>query len=169
MIQFWSVFIYKTLVRHHEFSSVDQSCPTLCDPMDCSLPGSSVLQISRSLLKLTSIVSHANQPSRTLSSPSPPAFNLSQHQGLFPWVSSFHQVAKVMELQLQHQFFQWIFRITDWFDILSVQRTLKSLLQHRSPKALILQLSAFFMVQPSHLYMTTGKTIGFTYGPLLAK
>ena len=60
------------------------------------------------------------------------------------------------------------FRI-DWFDFLAVQGTIKSRLQHHSSKALILQLSAFFMVQPSHLYMTTGKTIGFTYGPLLAK
>ena len=68
--------------------------------------------ISQSLLKLTSIVSAmpSNQ-SRPLSSPSPPAFNLSQHQCLFQWVSSSHQLAKVLELQLQHQPFQWIFRV----------------------------------------------------------
>ena len=80
---------------------------------------------------------------------------------LFQWASSSHQVAKVLELQLQHQSFQWIFRI-DWFDLLAVQGTLKSLLQHHSSKAPILQRSAFFMVQLSHPYMTTGKTIALT-------
>ena len=80
---------------------------------------------------------------------------------LFQWASSSHQVAKVLELQLQHQSFQWIFRI-DWFDLLAVQGTLKSLLQHHSSKAPILQRSAFFMVQLSHPYMTTGKTIVLT-------
>ena len=90
------------------------------------------------------------------------AFNLSQHQGLFQWVSSSHQVAKVLELQ--HQSFQWIlsvyflFRI-GWFDFLAVQGTLKSLLQHQNLKASILWCSALFMVQLSHPYMTTGKTI----------
>ena len=81
-------------------------------------------------------VSDAIQPSHSLSSPSPPTFNLSQHQGLFQWISSLHQVAKVLEFQLQHQSFQWIFG-TDflqyWFD-LAVQGTLKILLQHRSSK-----------------------------------
>ena len=94
-----------------QFSSVAQSCPTLCDPMDCSTPGLSVLH---QLLELTQTHVHwvrdAIQPSHPLSSPSPPAFNLSQHQGLFQWVSSSHQVAKELELQPQHQSFQWIFR-----------------------------------------------------------
>ena len=93
--------------------------------------------------------------------PSPPAFNLSQHQGLFQWVSSLHQVDKVLELQ--HQSFQEYsglisFNI-DWFHLLAVQGTLKKLLQHHSPKASILQYSVFFIVQLSHLYMTTGQTI----------
>ena len=97
-----------------------------------------------------------------LSSPSAPALNLSQHQGLFQWVSSLHQVAKILEFQLQHQSFQWtpgliIFRM-DWLELLVVQGTLRSLLQHRSSKASILLCSAFFIVQLSHLYMTTGKT-----------
>ena len=83
-----------------------------------------------------------------LSSPSLPTFNLSQHQGLFQWVISLHQLAKVLELQ--HQSFQWkprtdFFRI-DWFDLLAVQGTLKSLLQHHSLKASILWCSAFFIV-----------------------
>ena len=81
-----------------------------------------------------------------------------QHQGLFQWVSSSHQVAKVLEFQLQHHSFQWIFRT----DFLAVQRTLRSLLQHHSSKASILQLSAFFIVQLSHPYMTIGKTIALT-------
>ena len=76
-------------------SSVVQSCPTLCDPMDCSTPG---LPVHHQLLEFTQThvhwVSDAIQTSHPLSSPSPPTFNLSQHQGLFKWVSSSHQVAK---------------------------------------------------------------------------
>ena len=81
-------------------------------------------------------VNDAIQPSHPLSSPSPPALNLSQHQGLFQRVGSSHQLAKLLELQLQHQFFQWIFRVdflrTDWLDLLVVQGTLKGLLQHHN-------------------------------------
>ena len=91
--------------------SVTQSCPTLCDSMDCSTPG---LPVHHQLPELVQThvhwVSDAIQPSHPLSSPSPPAFNLSQHQGLFQWVSSLHEVAKVLEFQLHHQSFQWIFR-----------------------------------------------------------
>ena len=105
-------------------------------------------------------VGDAIQPSDPLSSPSP-TFNLSQHQGLFQSVSSSHQVAKVLEFQLQHQFFQWIFQTDilrmDWLDLLAVQGTLKSLLQHHSSKVSILRCSAFFMVQLSQPYMTAGK------------
>ena len=84
-----------------------------------------------------------------------------QHQGLFQWVGSLHQVAKVLELQLQHQSFQWLFRLIflDWFDLPVVQGTLNSLLQHHSSKASVLWYSASFMVQLSHPYMTTRKTI----------
>ena len=93
------------------FSSVAQSCLTLCDPMDCSIP---CLPIHHQLPEFTQThvhrVSDAIQPSHPLSSASPPAFNLSQHQGLFQGVSSSHQMAKVLEFQLQHQSFQWIFR-----------------------------------------------------------
>ena len=87
------------------------ACPTLCDPMDQSMLG---LPAHHQLLELTQTHVHwvgdAIQPSHPLSSPCPPAFNLSQHQGLIKWVSSLHQVAKVLEFQLQHQSFQWIFR-----------------------------------------------------------
>ena len=91
--------------------SVSKSCPTLCDPMDCNTPGFHVL---RHLPEFAYInvhsVSDAIQPPHPLSPLSPLAFNLSQNQGLFLWVSSSHQVAKVLEFQLQHQSFQWIFR-----------------------------------------------------------
>ena len=87
------------------------SCVWLCDPMDCSIPG---FPVHHQLLELTQTHDHCVgdiiQPSHPLSSPSPPAFSLSQHQGLFKWLSSSHQVAKVLEFQLQHQSFQWIFR-----------------------------------------------------------
>ena len=89
-----------------QFSSVTQSCQTLCDPMNRSTPG---LPVHYQFLGLTQAHVHwvgdAIQPSHPLSSPSPPAFNLSQHQGLFKWVSSLHQVARVLEFQLQHQSF----------------------------------------------------------------
>ena len=90
-----------------QFSSVAQSCPTICDPMDCSTPGFPVHhQLPECTQTQVHWVGDAIQPSHPLSSPSPHAFNLSQHQGLFQWVSSLHQVAKVMELWLQHQSFQ---------------------------------------------------------------
>ena len=90
------------------FSSVTQSCPTLCDPMNRSMPGLPVHhQHPESTQTHVHWVDDAIQPSHTLSSPSPPALNLFQHQGLFQWVSSSHQVAKVLEFQLQNQSFQW--------------------------------------------------------------
>ena len=90
------------------FSSVTQSCLTLCDPMNRSMPG---LPVHHQLPEFTQTHVHrvgdAIQPSHSLSSPSPPALNLSQHQGLFQWVSSSYQVAKVLAFQLQHQSFRW--------------------------------------------------------------
>jgi len=102
-------------VRHNwvifssiQFSLVSQSCPTLCNPMDRSTPG---LPVHHQPPVFTQTHAHwvgdAIQPSHPLSSPSPPAFNLSQHQGVFKWVSSLQQVAKELEFQLQHQSFQW--------------------------------------------------------------
>ena len=112
------------LQRRYQFSSVAQSCPTLCDPVDCSTPS---FPVHHQLLELTQTHVHrvgdAIQPPHLLSSPSPPAFNLSQPQGLFQWLSSLHQVAKVLELQ--HQSFQCIFSTDsfriDLFDLLVVQ------------------------------------------------
>ena len=91
-----------------QFSSAAQSCPTLCDPMNHNMPS---LPVHHQHLESTQIhvhwVSDAIQPSHPLQSPSPPALNLSQHQGLFKWVSSSQQVAKVLGFQLQHQSYQW--------------------------------------------------------------
>ena len=91
-----------------QFCSVAQSCPTLCDPMNHSTPG---LPVHHQLPEFIQTHAHrvcdAIQPSHPLSPPSPPAPNPSQQQGLFQWVSSSHQVAKVLKFQLQHQSFQW--------------------------------------------------------------
>ena len=131
---------------------------------DSVTPWTAACQASLSITNSQSLsnvhwVSDIIQPSHPLLSPSPPVFNLSQHQGLFQWVSSSHQVGTVLELQPQHQSFQWIFRTDsfriDWSDLLAVQGILKSLLQQNSSKASILWCSAFFMVQLSHPYMTT--------------
>ena len=128
---------------------------------------------SRSLLKLMSIESVMPSNHLILSSPSSPAFNLFQHQGLFKWVSSSHQVAKILEFQLQHQSFNEYSGLTsfrmDWLDLLAVQGTPKSLLQYHSSKASILRRSAFFIVQLSHPYMTTGKTIALTRWTFVGK
>ena len=120
-------------------SSVAQSYMTLCNHMDCSTPD---FPVHLQLLKLAQThvcwVGDAIWPSHPLSSPSPPAFNLSQHQGFFQSVSYLRQVAKVLEFQRQHQPFQRIFRTyfhwIDWIDLLAVHGTFKSLLQHHSSK-----------------------------------
>ena len=102
LMQTW----HKFLNQINQFSSA-QLCLTLCDPMNCSMPG---FPVHHQLPELAQTqlhrVSDAIQPSHPLLFPSSPAFNLSQHQGLFKWVSSSHQVAKVLEFQLQHQSFQ---------------------------------------------------------------
>ena len=135
--------------------------------MNHSTPG---LPVHHQLLEFTQTHVHqvgdAIQPSHPLLSPSPPAPNPSQHQGLLQGVSCSHQVAKVLEFQLQHQSSNEhpgliSFRM-DQLDLLPVQGTLESLLQHCSSKASILQCSAFFTAQLSHPYMTTGKTIALT-------
>ena len=135
--------------------------------MDCSTAGSTILHYLPEFVQThVCWVGDAIWPSHPLSSPSPFAFNLSQHQGLIPWVSSLYQVAKVLGLQLQHppsnEHSGLISLRIDWFDLLAVQGTLKGLLHHDNSKASILQRSAFFMVQLSHSYMTAGKTIDLT-------
>ena len=151
----------------YQFSSVAQLCPSLCRPMDCSKP---VFLVHHQLPGLTQTHVHrasgAVQPSHPLSSPSPPALNLSPHQDLFNesalhirwpkyWSFSFN-------ISLSNAYTGLISFRMDWVDLLAVQGTLKSLLQHRSWKASVLWRSAFFIVQLSHPYMTTGKTIALT-------
>ena len=139
-----------------QFSSVTQSCPTLCDPMNHSMPG---LPVHHQLPEFTQTyihqVSDAIQPSYPLSSPSPPALNLSQYQGLFKRSTLHTRWPKY-----------WSFRFNispsnehpglisfrmDWLDFLAVQGTLKSLLQHHSSKASILWCSAF-LKSSSHIH-----------------
>ena len=162
-----SLYTWKHISYSVQFSSVAQLCLTLCDPMNHRMPG---LPVHHQLPELNQthvhLVSDDIQPSHPLSSPSPPALNLSQNQGLFKWVSSSHEVAKV-----------WVsasasvlpVNTQDWFPLgwtgwipLQPKRLSKSLLQHHSSKASILQCSAFFIFQLSHPYMTTGKTIPLT-------
>ena len=157
-----------------QFSSVTQSCSTLCNPMNHSTPGLPVHhQLPESTQTHVHWVGDAIQPSHPLSSPPPPALNLSQHQGLFKWVSSSHKVAKVLEFQLQHQSLQWTpglvsFRM-DCLDLFAVQGTLENFLQYHSSKASILLHSAFFIVQLSYPYLTTGKAIALTRHTFVGK
>ena len=147
----------------------------LCNPMDCSTSG---FPVQYQLLKFTQThvhrVSDAIQPSHPLLSPSPPAFSL------LPSIRVFSSESVLCIRWLKY----WSFGISisppnehlglisfrmDWLDLCAVQGTLKSLLQHHSSKSSILRRSVFFIVQLSHPYMTTGKTIALTRGPLLAK
>ena len=158
------------------FSSVAQSYPTLCDPMDCS---TSSFPVHHQLQELAQTHVHwvddAIQPYHSLSSPSLPAFNFSPYQGLFQWVSSSHQVDKVLSFSFCfsispcNEYSGLISFTMDWLDLLTVQETLRSLLQHHSSKASILQCSAFFMVQLSNPHMTTGKTIALTRWTFVGK
>ena len=165
---------YCILLLEVQFSSVAQSCSTLCNPINRSTAG---LPVYHQLPEFTQThvhqVSDAVQPSHPLSSPSPPAPNPSQHQGLFKWVNSLHELAKVLEFHLQHQPSSEhpgliSFRI-DRLDLLAIQGTLKSLLQHHSSEASIFRPLAFFTVQLSHPYMTTGKTIALTRRTFIGK
>ena len=156
-----------------QFSSAAQSCPTLCNPMDCRMPGFHVHHHLQDLLKLMSIesVMPSNHPifCRPLLLTS-----------IFPSIRIFSNESIICIRWPQYQSFSFTispsneysglisFRM-DWLDLLSVQGTLKSLLQHHSSKASVLQCSAFFIVQFSYPYMTTRKTIVLTRWTLLAK
>ena len=142
-----------------QFISVTQLCPALCDPMDYSTPGFPVHhQLPESTQTHVHWLGDAIQPSHPLSSPSPPTFNLSQHQGIFKWVSSLHQWPKYWSFSFSinpsNEDPGLISFRTNWLDLLAVQGTLKSLLQHHNSKASILWCSAFFTVQLSNPYMT---------------
>ena len=142
---------------------VAKSCLTLCNPMDCSMPGFPVLH---HLPEFSQTHVHwlgdAFQPSHPLSSPSPD-FNLSQHRGLYQWVVLHIKWPRYWSFSFNispsNEYSGLISFRMDWLYLLAVQGTLKSLLQHHSSKASILQCSGFFIVQLSHPYMTTGKTI----------
>ena len=160
--------------------SVSQVCPTLCDPMDCSTPGSPVFHYLPEFVQThVHWASDATQPSHLLLPASPPVLNLSWHQGLFQWVSSSHQVpivsgsASVLPVNIQGWFpLGWIYLISfriDWFNLLAVQGALKNLLQHHFSKASVLQCSAFLMGKLSHPYMTPGKTIALTVWTFVGK
>ena len=154
---FYSFLYRRLLFLSVQFSRVAQSCLTLCDPMNRSTPG---LPVHQQLPEFTQTHVHrvgdAIQPSHPLSPLSPPALNLFQHQGLFQWVGSSHQGPKSWSFSFsispssEHPGLI-SFRM-DWLDLLAVQGTLKSILQHHSSKASILQCSAFFIVQLSHNY-----------------
>ena len=166
--------LYKWLPLLHpsvQFSSVAQSCPTLCDPIDCSTPG---FPVHHQLPEFTQTHVHpvgdAIQPSHPLSSPSPPAPNPSQHQGLCKWVSSSPKYWSFsFSISPSNEYLGLISFRMDWLDLLAVQGTLKNLPQHHSSKASVLQCSAFFIVQLSHPYMTTGKTIAVTRQTFVGK
>ena len=142
--------------------------------MDCSMPG---LPVHHQLPEFTQThvhwVSDATQPSHHLSSPSPPTLVLSQHEGLFKWVSSSHQWPKYWRFRFRiipsNEHPGLISFRMDWLYLLAVQGILKSFLQHHSSKASILWRSAFFRVQFSHAYMTTGKTIPLTRWTFVGK
>ena len=142
--------------------------------MGCSVPGFPVHhQLPKLALTNVHWFGDAIQPSHPLLSSSPSTFNLSQHQSLFKWVSSLHQVAKVLEFQLNvspsNEHPGLISFRKDWLDFLAVQGTFKSLLQHQNSKASIIRHSAFFILQLSHPYMTTGKTIALTRRTFVGK
>ena len=126
---------------------------------------------SWSLLIHVHWVGDAIQESHPLSSPSPPAFNLSQHQAGSFLMSQLFPLGGVKVLEFQNQSFQWILIsfMVDWFGLLAVQGILKSLLQHHNSKASIIQHTAFFMVQLSHPYMTMRKTIVLTIQTFVGK
>ena len=143
--------------------------------MDCSTPG---FLAHHQLPELTQTHVHRVgdhiQPSHPLSSPSPPAVSLSQHQGLFKWVSYLHQVAKVLDFQLQHQSFQWILR-TDFLQgglVGSPCSPRDSQESSPTPQFKSINASALsflYIVQLSHPYMTTGKTIALTRWTFIGK
>ena len=140
-----------------QFSSVAQSCSTLWDPWTTARQASLSVTNSEFTQNHVRWVGDAIQPSHhPLLSPSPPAFNLSQHQGLFKLVFSLHQVAKILEFQLQispsNEHPVLISFRMDWLDLLAVQRTLKSLFQDCSWEASILWRSAFFVVQLTSIH-----------------
>ena len=167
------IFSFKSLrvFSSVQFSSVAQSRLTLCDPMNCSTPGLPVhhqLRLTEFTQTHVCRVGDAIQPSHPLSSPSPPSIRVFSNESALHmrwpkyWSFSFSIIPSKVHPRLIS------FRM-DWLDLLAVQGTLKSLLQNHSSKASILQCSAFFTVQLSHPYMTTGKTIALSRRTFVGK
>ena len=157
-----------------QFSSVAQSCPTLCDPMDCRTPGLPVHHNCRSLLKLMPIESV--MPSShlilcrplLLLPPIPPSIRVFSNKSTLcmRWPKYWSFSFSISPSNVYPELIS--FRM-DWFNLLALQGTLKRLLQHRSSKASIFRCSAFFIVQLSYTYMTTGKTIALTRRTFVGK
>ena len=157
-----------------QFSSVTQSCPTLCNPMNCISPDSLSITNSQSSPKLMSIEMVRPSKHLILSRPLlllPPIFPsiriLSNESALCIRCPKWWSLSFNISPSNEHS--GLIFFRTTWLDLLAVQRILKSLLQHHSSKASVLRCSAFLTVQLSHPYMTTGKTIALTRRTFLAK
>ena len=176
MIKDWLYSRFQTLrfeIQFH-FSSVAQSCPSVCNPKDCSTPG---LPVHHHLLEFTQIHVHwvgdAIQLSHPLSSLFPPAFNLSQHQGLFKWINSSHEVAKVLESAsasvLPKNTQDWSpLGWTGW--ISSLSKGLSRVFSNTTvQKHQFFGTQFFFIVQLSHPYMTIGKTIALTRRTFVGK
>ena len=173
-LDFWAAdFTHFVLITSKDLCCcclVTKSYLTLCNPMVCSMPSFPVLHYFPWFAQThLHQISDTIQPSHPLSPPSPPAFNLSQHQGLFQWVGSLHQVAKILELQLQHQSFHWVFRVSfriDWFDLLVSRDSQES---SPAPQFESISSSAFCLsycpaLTPIHVYWEP-----WLCGPLLAK
>ena len=157
-----------------QFSSVAQSCPTLCNPMDCSMPG---VPVHHQLLEFTQV--HVHSVGDAIQ-PSQPVSCLLLLPSIFPSIRVF---SNELALRIRWpKYWSFSFNISpfnehsglisfrmDWLDLLAAQGTLKSLLQHHSSKTSILQHSAFFIVQLSHLYTTTGKTTALTRWTFVGK
>ena len=154
----------------HFSCSVMSNSLSFCDSMHCSTPGLPVHhQLPEFVQTHVRWVSDAIQPSHPLLSPFPPSFNLSQHQGLFIWVRWPKYWSFSFSISLSNEYSGLISFRMEWLDLLAVQGTLNSLLQHHSSKASILWHSAFFIVQLSHPYVTTGKTIALTRQAFVGK
>ena len=167
--KYTNVYFYLSCIVSYSinFNSVAQSCPTLCDPTDHNTPGFHVnQQLPDRAQTHVHRFGHAIKLSHPLLSPSPPAFDISQYEGfssdsvlqiLWPKYWSFS-----ISISPSNEHPGLISFRMDWLDLLAVQGTLKSLLQHHSSKASFLLCSAFFIVQLSHPYMTIAKTIALT-------
>ena len=169
-VQQWTIFLFMAFVR-------SLSCVQLCYPLDCSALGFPVLHYLPEFAQIhVHWVSDAIEPCHPLLPPSPFAFNLFQHQSLFEWIGSSHHVMMLgspkcwnFSISPSNEYSGLIsFRI-DWFDLFAVQGILKSLLQHHNLNASVFQCPTFFMVQLSHLYMTTGKTVALTIWAFVGK